>query len=201
MFKLSSIIVAWCIFASVLAIKSPHGANFATKCDVCHNADSWAYKGSAGTFDHNTTHFPLVGQHVMVDCKLCHTDLVFSNAKQSCVACHKDVHQQTVGTDCSRCHTPRSWTVNNISQIHQQSRFPLHGAHVQADCYQCHTSSSRLRFDPIGTECVDCHLAGFNSTTNPSHTQSHFPKDCMLCHNDNAWKGATFDHNTNTTSA
>ena len=39
---------------------------------------------------------------------------------------------------------------NNINEIHRQSRFPLVGAHLTADCYSCHPSASLLRFEPLG---------------------------------------------------
>lgn len=103
-------------------------------------------------------------------------------------------HQQTVGNDCERCHTPSSWIVKDITQIHNQNRFPLHGRHAQIDCYQCHKSASLLRFDPLRTECVACHINDYLATTNPSHVTSKFPKDCLLCHNEINWQSATFNH-------
>ncbi len=199
MFKLPSIIIALLLSFNAIAAKSPHGTNFSIKCDVCHNPDGWTFKTTGNTFDHSITSFPLTGQHKAIDCKKCHTDLVFSSAKTTCISCHKDMHQQTVGQDCERCHTPRSWVVTNIVEVHRQSRFPLNGQHAQVDCYQCHKSASLLRFDPMGTECADCHTATFTATTNPSHVASKFPKDCFLCHNEKGWQPAKFNHSTNTT--
>jgi len=199
MCKLSYLIIALMLSLNAMAAKSPHGEKFKLKCEVCHNPESWTIKKKTSTFDHAQTGFPLDGQHKTVDCRTCHIDLTFSNAKTSCISCHKDMHQQTVGQDCERCHTPLSWGVKNITVIHQQSRFPLNGQHAQVDCYQCHKSASLLRFDPMGTECADCHSDKFNATTKPSHIASKFPKDCFLCHNEKGWQPAKFDHNTNTT--
>lgn len=196
MCRLSSIILAIMLSISAMA-KSPHGDKLKIKCDVCHNKEGWTMKRNS--FDHAATSFKLVGQHQTVDCRKCHTDLIFSNAKSTCVSCHKDMHQQTVGQDCERCHTALSWGVQNISKMHQQSRFPLSGQHAQIDCYLCHKSASLLRFDPMGTECADCHLKNFTATTNPSHIASKFPKDCLFCHTEKGWQPAKFDHNTNTT--
>jgi nitrate/TMAO reductase-like tetraheme cytochrome c subunit len=199
MFKLSSVIIALLLSFSVFAAKSPHGANFSIKCDVCHNPEGWTVDVKSNSFDHSQTDFQLVGQHKTVNCRNCHLDLVFSNAKTNCLSCHKDVHQQTVGQDCARCHTTRSWIVSNITEIHRQSRFPLQGQHAQVDCYQCHKSASLLRFDPMGAECSDCHSNTYNATTKPSHIESKFPKDCFLCHTEQGWQPAKFDHNIHTT--
>src|ERR1035437_3493899 len=174
--------------------ESPHGEGFNINCIVCHTTDNWT-KIKMDKFNHDSTNFPLEGQHKTVSCRKCHEDLKFKNAKRECISCHKDVHEQTLGRNCERCHTNASWIVTNIKQIHQQSRFPLIGTHNQADCYQCHKSASRLRFDPMRSDCIDCHLIDFNNTPNPSHTTSNFSKDCSLCHNEINWQSSAFNHN------
>ncbi len=108
---------------------------FKVSCSVCHSAKGWELDREIYSFDHSKTKLPLVGQHTEINCKLCHPTLVFSEAPIDCNQCHTDVHQSTTGSDCSRCHTPSSWLVNNITEIHQTSRFPLLGAHRTADCY------------------------------------------------------------------
>jgi len=181
------------LIASAFA-KSPHGEDFKINCVVCHTTDNWTEIKTNG-FNHDSTDFPLIGQHKTVYCRKCHVDLEFKNAKRDCASCHKDVHELTVGRNCERCHTQSSWIVNNIRQIHQQGRFPLVGAHTQVDCYQCHKSGSLLRFDPMRSDCIDCHLKDYNATTSPSHVASNFSKDCFLCHNEISWKTSTFNHN------
>jgi len=198
MFKLSFItLLALFVAISVLSQTSPHGENLSIKCDACHISTSWTtIVIKKDSFNHNKTVFPLVGQHQTVTCKKCHVDLIFSHIKSDCNSCHVDIHQQTVGHDCERCHTPATWLINNISRLHNLSRFPLQGRHAQADCNQCHKSASLLRFDPMGTQCIDCHANDYLATTNPSHVASKFPKDCFLCHNENNWQSSTFNHNS-----
>lgn len=205
--KLSSLILLVLLSASLLAQKSPHGESFKANCDDCHKTDGWKVDLKTVSFDHNKTRFPLIGQHQSANCKQCHTSLEFADAKTDCNSCHTDFHEQTVGPDCSRCHTPKSWTVTNITQLHQQSRFPLLGAHKTADCRECHKNlmssstsasptASFLRFDPLGVQCYDCHKANYESTTNPKHEPVNYPPDnCTLCHKQNAfsWK---FNHGT-----
>lgn len=176
---------------------SPHGSDFKLNCSVCHNADSWEVNLKKLTFNHNTTTFPLEGQHQVVNCRQCHTTLVFSAAKSECSDCHTDFHNQSTRLNCSRCHTPKSWLVTNATQIHQNSRFPLVGAHVTADCYDCHKSGSLLQFDPLGIECVDCHRNKYLATTNPNHQTAGFSVNCRDCHKISAfdWGANGFNHN------
>lgn len=173
---------------------SPHGEGFKINCIVCHTTDNWITIKTDG-FNHDKTNLPLIGQHKTAPCRKCHEDLQFKNTKRECSSCHKDVHELTVGRDCERCHTPSSWIVNNIVQIHAQSRFPLIGNHAQIDCYQCHKSASLLRFDPMRSSCIDCHLKDFNAASSPSHVASNFSRDCTLCHNQLSWLTTNFNHN------
>jgi len=183
------------IFITSLFAESPHGKDFNIKCVVCHTTDNWT-KIKLDGFNHDDTDFPLIGQHKTVYCRKCHENLKFKNAKRECISCHKDVHELTLGTNCERCHTPSSWIVKNITQIHQQSRFPLLGRHAQLDCNLCHKSASLLRFDPMRSDCIDCHLKDYNAATTPNHVTGNFPKDCMQCHTQQNWTSATFNHNS-----
>ena len=177
---------------------SPHGSDFKVSCTICHSSKGWQLDKEIYSFNHSSTRLSLEGQHKEINCRLCHPTLVFSEAKSECNACHNDVHQSTVGPDCSRCHTPASWLVNNINEIHQESRFPLIGAHRTADCYQCHKSESMIRFDVPGIECIDCHKESYMSAVTPNHSQSGFPEDCTLCHKVTSlqWTGSDFSHNS-----
>jgi hypothetical protein len=192
---LSSLILLAVLCGKIFA-QSPHGDEFNFNCEDCHTTDGWKINKKPLLFNHDTTSFRLEGQHKQVDCRLCHISLVFSDAEQECRYCHTDMHYQTVGFECERCHTPKSWIVENITQIHQVSRFPLVGAHVTADCYDCHPSESLLRFEPLGVECYDCHQDDYAATTNPNHAESNFSTTCDECHlvNSFAWTGADFTH-------
>jgi hypothetical protein len=175
---------------------SPHGSDFEISCSVCHSPKGWELDRENYSFDHNTTEFPLEGQHTAVNCKLCHPTLVFADAETDCFSCHTDMHNQTVGTDCARCHTLRSWIVENIADVHRQSRFPLQGPHFAAQCLDCHPSSSLLRFEPVGVGCADCHMQDYQSATNPNHVLGNFSTQCIDCHSMTAfdWGGSGFDH-------
>ena len=140
--------------------------------------------------------FPLMGQHTAVDCKSCHESMIFSEVSTDCKSCHDDIHNQTVGFDCARCHNTENWLVDNILDIHIEEGFPLLGVHNSTDCKDCHTLSSALEFVPIGNECINCHRADFESTTQPDHVQLAYSEDCTECHNVTAldWGADGFLH-------
>lgn len=187
--RLSLILTALILVSNLFSQDSPHGDKLDRACKECHNLDSWKLVKGTYPFDHNSVRFKLEGQHHNVNCKSCHETLVFNEAKSECISCHTDMHEQTVGMDCARCHTPVSWIVSNINEIHEVSRFPLLGAHLMADCYSCHTSysASLLNFEPLGVECIDCHLNNYNQTTSPNHVSGNFSTDCSECHDLNAF--------------
>ena len=195
--ELSLIVALLVTMFNLPSSDSPHGKDFDLSCSDCHNSEGWTIDRNNISFNHDMTNFQLEGSHEDVNCVSCHPTLVFSEAEPQCMSCHVDMHQQTVGFECQRCHTTSTWIVTNITEIHQQSRFPLLGAHITADCYDCHQSGSLLLFEPLGVECVDCHLSDYQSATNPSHIENNYSTECMDCHQMNAftWTGANFTHN------
>jgi len=193
-----SLIIGTLVLLSFTAFinSSPHGKGFKVSCDDCHTSESWKVNPDSIRFNHDTTAMPLLGQHRQTECRQCHVSLVFTDAETECIACHTDMHQQTVGPDCSRCHTSDSWLVQNITQIHQQSRFPLIGPHANADCAACHPSESLLKFEPLGVECYDCHQADYAATTSPNHIEGGYSTNCSECHfiASYTWTGAGINH-------
>jgi hypothetical protein len=197
--KLSLIIILLAIVIFSVSMNrsdSPHGSNFNLSCSLCHSSDSWKLDMKIYSFDHNTTAMPLTGQHQNVNCRSCHPTLVFSEAETECAGCHTDIHANSVGFDCGRCHTPKSWVIENITDIHRKSRFPLFGKHYTADCSECHRSASQLQFEPIGVNCIDCHEQDYLATTHPNHTEANFSKECIQCHSLSgiSWNTTNIDH-------
>ncbi len=183
--RLSFIIIGLLFSFSVFAQKSPHGNQLQIDCSECHSTGSWLVNSVTSTFDHEQTGFSLLGEHTQLDCKLCHLSLNFSDekGKTDCASCHLDVHQQTLGNDCEACHNSQSWIIEDVKEIHFNSRFPLLGPHANADCFDCHLSENLLQFQPLGIECIDCHRVEYQATTIPNHLQSGYSTDCLDCHN------------------
>ncbi|MCB9014462.1 MAG: hypothetical protein H6541_01620 [Lentimicrobiaceae bacterium] len=181
--KLSLIIGTLVILTSLtMIVSSPHGKDFRVSCDNCHNSESWKVNTDSIQFNHDTTAMPLTGQHKQTSCRSCHTSLVFKDAKTECNSCHTDMHEQTTGPDCARCHNSDAWIIQDIARLHEQTRFPILGAHKNADCSACHPSESLLKFEPVGIECFDCHQADYVATSNPNHSVAGYSTLCNECH-------------------
>jgi hypothetical protein len=158
-----------------------------TNCASCHRTTRWAEV----TFDHDSTGFSLIGGHAAASCTGCHgVGNSVRKPSRSCIACHRsdDVHKGGNGEECSDCHTPRGWS--RVRFDHDaMTRFPLKGAHRQAQCAACHREPPRVAKPPatcIGCHAVDDHHEGRNGT------------DCARCHVETGWNAVTFNHDTMT---
>ena len=172
-----------------------HGmAGFSTDCASCHTTGP----GWDGSFDHNLTSFPLHGSHITTDCTQCHAN-GYAGTPTACSACHMadynattDPNHSTSGfsTDCAMCHDETAWS--NATFDHDNTDFPLHGAHLTTACIQCHANG----YAGTTTACSACHMADYNATTDPNHIASGFSTDCAACHDESAWGNANFNHNS-----
>ena len=184
------------LFVNCVFGQPRHGKGFKIDCEMCHTEEGWEVILEKVKFDHSTTGFTLYGQHQFVGCKKCHKSLEFSKTRAECRDCHTEMHNNTVGWDCARCHNSKSWIIPNITQLHQQTKFPLLGRHATADCYSCHKSASLLQFEPLGTDCYDCHKGNYELTTSPPHANVGYSTNCIECHTITApgWLGSSIHH-------
>ncbi len=196
MCRLSFTIIFLLILPAVMLAQSPHGKNFKIDCSQCHKSDNWKVLLKEIKFDHSETAFPLTDQHKTVSCNSCHKSLKFAEAQSNCISCHKDIHQNTVSIQCESCHSTKSWLLTDVDNIHQQNRFPLTGLHQSLDCSACHKRYDNFNFEPIGTECIDCHKAAFIATTNPNHVALGYSENCETCHQINTitWSATNVVH-------
>jgi DnaJ-class molecular chaperone len=165
-----------------------------TVCFQCHTTNSWA----GGTFDHGVTRFALTGAHRAVSCAGCHADGIYRGKPMLCASCHQSRFDATTNpshraaafpSTCEVCHGTTAWTPSSFS--HSATRFALTGAHLTAPCASCHGDGV---YRGKTTLCNGCHLAAYNSTTNPNHKAAMFPTACESCHTTSRWSGATFNH-------
>ncbi|MGB4970406.1 MAG: hypothetical protein WBO31_12800 [Saprospiraceae bacterium] len=194
--SLSSLIGLILLLATPIFSQSPHGDNLKVNCAVCHTPNGWEVQLETVHYNHDSTRFPLTGQHQQLDCRQCHSSLIFNEIKSDCNFCHQDMHQLSVGLECARCHTTSSWIVDDIKEVHFENGFPLTGAHATAECKQCHKSANSLKFDRLGSECIGCHLTDFETADNPNHKGAGFSTNCIECHNPNqrGWKSTSINH-------
>jgi len=169
-------------------------AGFSTQCATCHGTTTWA----GAVFDHSRTQFPLTGAHVQANCTACHGNGVYAGTPTDCVACHRADYDGTsspnhaaagFSTLCTTCHGTSTWAGATFD--HNQTQFPLTGAHVQASCTACHGNGV---YNGTPTDCVACHRADYDGTSNPNHAAAGFSTVCTTCHGTSTWAGATFNH-------
>ena len=70
-----------------------------------------------------------------------------------------------------------------------RSRYP--GRTCRAACSSCHASGV---YNGLPAQCVSCHQAAYDGTTDPNHRTAGFPTTCEICHTPAGWAGATFNH-------
>jgi hypothetical protein len=152
-------------------------------------------------FDHSVTDYPLEGKHVGIDCKECHTQRFSTPIDFSqCQNCHEDYHlgqfsENAVTPDCVTCHSLNEgfdYSLYTLEQ-HQETVFPLEGAHLATPCFACHLDEEedQWNFRSIGQVCVDCH----DDLHEGYIPASYYPEDdCTKCHGSETWDEVRFDH-------
>jgi len=194
-----------------------HQGQFLTRaagsdCAACHKADS--FKPSTFTVQqHAVTAYPLEGKHAAVECQQCHIpkgkDTIFHISATECSSCHRDIHQgqftaAPYRNRCDQCHTVGGFQPAQFALgRHQQTRFPLTGAHMAVPCAQCHAQPARGLATPVkfryeDRSCTACHM-------DPHRDQFHdrmaakradgSAEGCEACHNTAQWRELKgFDH-------
>ncbi len=173
-------------------------AGFSTDCASCHNEIDW----EAATFDHDSQYFPIYSgthQGEWNACVDCHTN-PDDYSLFSCIDCHEHSNKNEVDNDhngvngyvyesnaCLACHPTGD---SDSAFDHDATNFPLTGEHIGVACLDCHANG----FQGTSTECVSCHQADFNNSSNPNHTELNISTDCATCHTTEAdWQPASFD--------
>lgn len=179
-----------------------HNGELGTDCSRCHGTRSFVDRNDQIRL-HRLTRFPLAGAHVTLDCEMCHRfaapgALSWVNTPTDCQSCHIDQYMAVknpdhVGAgfskDCAMCHNEQTWL--HVRFDHNDTSFPLTGAHVSVACTSCHIGGV---YSGTPTACVSCHQNDYDATNDPSHAAAGFSTTCTECHNTKSWGGAQFDH-------
>ncbi len=202
-----------------------HAAEDKGNCAGCHPEHAgrefamirWE-EGSAETFRHGRTGWPLEGKHASLACRDCHKNALrvseaarigprngvpggYLGLERSCVACHreKDVHRGALGAECGKCHDSRAWKPAPAFD-HARTDFPLAGKHSRVPCEKCHLAPAlRLAVNREGqpvplykplphAECSACHQDPHGGRLGPA---------CSRCHAAETWNAVDkklFDH-------
>ena len=72
--------------------------------------------------------------------------------------------------------TPCKGGIIRTDQLKQhENRFPLLGAHRYLECADCHKSEAVGQFEGLSTACLSCHMADYQTATEPDHKIPQFP--------------------------
>jgi hypothetical protein len=166
-------------------------AGFPTDCTVCHSTASW----TSAKFNHATTGWALTGAHVSGACISCHVNNNYRLTSTACVTCHQadynnaltPVNHIQLGfpTTCEVCHSTVAWSQGTFN--HNNTPFPLTGAHTSVPCASCHVNNN---YTTLPTICSSCHITAYNNTTNPNHKAAAWPTTCDACHTTAGWMPA-----------
>ena len=196
-----------------------HQGTLGDTCDNCHQSQSWQ---QLLDFDHDTTEFGLQGKHADVTCSSCHLGQQFQFEDTGCVTCHSisDVHGGTYGDNCDGCHTVEGW--EEVSFDHDETIFPLDGAHENTLCISCHgedqlkepavpTAFQQVQITDQPLDRLSVSLAATTATTESLNSRTcsdchkdddlHFGRNgelCDSCHVSTDWQETFFDHNVDT---
>lgn len=177
-------------------------ANIPQTCADCHTTNpGW----TPATFLTHDPLFPIYSgehQNQWNKCQDCHPNPA-SYADFTCIDCHDhnktDMDKEHEGLPgyaynspaCFACH-PTGSAAGAFN--HNNTGFPLTGAHTSQPCGNCHVSG----YTGTPKECFACHTQAFAQTVNPNHSALSIPNTCADCHTTNpGWKPATFPIHSN----
>ena len=154
------------------AYMQAHDGTFGPDCMACHEGlDTFS-----APFDHGQRAFPLSGKHALLACAGCHQgaqDIAdLKDTPGDCFACHQadDAHDGQFGGDCAACHTAEGWEKATFD--HNQTVFPLTGAHLETACGQCHLDGV---YQGTPQDCASCH-------EDPAFHRGMLGSECAACH-------------------
>ena len=148
---------------------------------------------------------PLVQGHAKYeeDCSNCHQPFSKKSQDSLCTDCHEKIrddisakrgyHGRSMArrTTCKHCHTDHEGRNADIIRLgietfdHDNTDYPLKGAHTGISCNACHAHGKKYRDAP--GSCIDCHRK------DDIHKEQ-LGDDCSDCHNERSWRKQKFNH-------
>lgn len=130
---------------------------------------------------------------VLFTCAHCHQNKVSRFNRQTCQTCHQQLdvtfmqaHTETFGPECLACHD--GVDAYGAAFNHNQTAFPLTGAHALNNCAACHRGMfTPAHLQATATNCYACHR-------DVDAHQGRFGQNCEVCHTPTSWEAVTFDH-------
>ena len=180
--------------------KDQHKGSFGSNCLKCHTESTFKQQDVAGAFNHQDTHYPLVGMHVAVACEKCHTNkdrFKLETSFDQCSDCHADYHEGIFlkpdrDTSCDQCHSVRGFFPPLFGVIeHRNTRFAIDGAHLAQPCIFCHKQNEKPVYHWDSLACETCHTSIHGQQFSRHKTNGNW---CENCHKTSDWVELSFDH-------
>lgn len=153
-------------------------------CAECHTTATW----ERVTYDHTIrADFALAPQHTELSCRSCHAEHRFTGLEPTCEACHaEDEPRSHFDGSCGECHRAASWLPADLgANGHDETGFPLAGAHLRVSCASCHTPG--LPTGAVATDCAGCHAS------DDVH-RNLLGNSCGDCHTPTLWMQSRWRH-------
>lgn len=177
-----------------------HSGSFGSNCLKCHTESTFKQVDLTGSFDHQTTRYPLVGKHVTVNCNSCHLHedrFKLTTSFDQCEDCHSDPHDGIFDkpdrqVTCDQCHNVRGFFPPLFGVLeHRETRFILDGAHLAQPCIFCHFPDDEpmYRWQPLA--CTSCHDTIHGDQFRDYQQNENW---CENCHKTSEWTDLGFDH-------
>lgn len=183
-------------------------------CHIEHHSRGFEliyWEGGPRSFDHEDAGYSLVGKHAELQCRDCHKaelvipkerflaakkdlDRTFLGLGTACLDCHEDTHRGQLAQECLDCHNQDAWTPAPGFD-HDETNYPLIGAHRNADCAECHPTQT----DATGSFTQYSEIeAGSCTVCHDDQHEGRFGNRCQTCHSSTAWfpvlSTTSFDH-------
>lgn len=157
-----------------------HVATWGSSCGACHGRNDRFLRRR---FSHDSTSWPLQGEHFRVPCEQCHQGVRalagFRATPTDCNGCHQkdDAHRGGYGSDCAACHDATSWEAATFEHT-----FPItHGEGGRVACRTCHQETRNWK----RYTCYGCH-AHAPARVAAQHQEEGIGGrdlgDCVRCH-------------------
>lgn len=188
--------------------------------------------GAQSVIERLITPGPLSSAHAALEarCNTCHQSFSREAQNGRCLDCHRGIgsdiqlsqgyHGRTAARRqaCKTCHSDHQGRnfdlvkINRATFNHDQTDYPLTGAHARVTCAQCHGKTTHFRNAPsscigchqtddphrggLGTKCQSCHqVSGWRDLLPFDHRQTgftltgaHRDQRCVACHTNQRWK-------------
>ena len=158
-------------------------AGFPQQCEVCHTTSNWnatIFQSRLYRMAADGRSFRTAVQPVSYATATTTLLIRLASAAISMISRARTIPNHVPSgfpQQCDVCHSTAAWSPASFN--HNNTGFPLTGAHTSVACASCHVNNN---YTTVPTDCFSCHKADYQATNNPNHVSAGFPTTCATCH-------------------